>query len=111
MGNGHYKHVVQLPNPAADATAIAEMLKSLGFEVVVGTDLTREAMTDLMGRFAQLTGGADAALFFYAGHAFQLDGRNLLVPVDAEIRSELDAKQRAVEIDSVLQYTMADAKV
>jgi hypothetical protein len=111
IGNGLYKHAVRLPNPPADAAAMAAMLQSLGFDVVLGANLGRDAMTDHMSRFAQLTGGADVALLFYAGHAFQLDGKNLLVPTDAEIKTEFDAKQRAIEIDAVLQYTMADAKV
>jgi hypothetical protein len=111
MGNGLYKSAVQLPNPPADAEAMAVMLSSMGFEVVVGTNLGRDAMTDKMSRFAQLAGGADVALFFYAGHGFQLEGKNLLVPVDADIKSELDAKVRTIEIDSVLHHTMSDAKV
>lgn len=111
FGNTAYKHAVQLPNAKGDAEAIAGVLKSVGFETVVGVDLGRDAMAEKMGEFARIAGGADAALFFYAGHGIQLEGKNYLVPVDADLRSELDAKVRTVEIDSVLQHSMADAKV
>jgi len=111
MGNSTYKHAVELPNPASDAEAMTDLLKTMGFEVVLGTNLGREAMVDKLSEFARTSGGADVALFFYAGHGMQLSGKNLLIPVDADLKSELDAKVRTIEIDSVLQDTMADAKV
>lgn len=111
IGNGAYRSAVQLPNAARDAEAIAATLKSIGFDVVLGTDLDRERMTQRLSDFASRADGADVALFFYAGHGIQLDGRNLLVPVDADLKTELDAKVRTVEVDTVLQNTIADAKV
>lgn len=111
IGNGAYRNAVQLPNAARDAEAIAATLKSIGFDVVLGTDLDRERMTQRLSDFASRADGADVALFYYAGHGIQLDGRNLLVPVDADLKSELDAKVRTVEVDTVLQNTIADAKV
>ena len=111
IGNGSYAKATALPNPARDAAAVADMLQTLGFEVVQGTDLGRDGMIETLGRFARLGGGADVALFYYAGHGLQIAGRNYLVPVDADLRSELDAKARTVDIDAVLQDSMADAKV
>jgi uncharacterized caspase-like protein len=111
LGNSAYKYAVALPNPAGDAQAMADLLKSLGFEVVLGVNLGREAMAEKLSEFAGVSGGADVAAFFYAGHGIQLGGKNLLIPVDADLKNELDAKMRTIEIDSVLQNTMADAKV
>ena len=111
LGNSDYKNAVKLPNAKGDAEAIAAVLRSVGFEVVMGTNLGRDAMTEKMSEFGRIAGGADAALFFYAGHGMQLEGKNLLIPIDADLKSELDAKVRTIEIDSVLQHTMADAKI
>jgi uncharacterized caspase-like protein len=111
LGNGKYQNAVKLPNPPADALAMAGLLKSLGFDVVTGIDLGREATGQKMSEFAKISAGADVAVFFYAGHGFQLGGKNLLVPVDANVKSELDAKFSAIEIDTLLEQTMADAKV
>ncbi len=111
IGNAEYAHTTKLKNPQADAEAMAGLLQSLGFKVVRGINLGLDAMTDHINRFANEAGGADVALFFYAGHAFQLDGRNLLVPVDARIKNEFEAKRRTIEIDSILDYTMESAKV
>src|SRR5229473_1829922 len=46
VGNGAYKNVAQLPNPPVDAKAMAAVLRNVGFEVVEGTNLTRDTMTE-----------------------------------------------------------------
>lgn len=102
---------IRLSDASGDAEALAGVLKSVGLDVVLGTNLSRDAMAEKLSQFAGLAGGSDVALFFYAGHGIQLDGKNLLIPVDADLKSELDAKVRMLEIDSILQHTMADAKV
>jgi uncharacterized caspase-like protein len=90
IGNGAYKSVTPLPNPSMDAKAMAEMLRSMDFDVVEGTDLGRDAMTDRLRDFAAKSAGADVALFFYAGHGMSVGGKNYLIPVDADLKSELD---------------------
>src|SRR5262245_41233693 len=40
IGNGVYEHAPKLPNPPKDAGDIAAKLKELGFDVVLGLDLT-----------------------------------------------------------------------
>ena len=44
VGNGAYKNVAPLPNPSIDAKAMAVALRNVGFEVVEGTNLTRDKM-------------------------------------------------------------------
>lgn len=46
---------------------------------------------------------ADVGLFFYAGHALQVDGKNYLAPVDAVLERRSDLMFDAVEFDLVLQ--------
>jgi TPR repeat protein len=46
--------------------------------------------------------GADVSLLYYAGHGFQLAGRNYLVPVGAELRQIGDIASRTVALDPVL---------
>jgi hypothetical protein len=53
--------------------------------------------------FADILAGADVGLFYYAGHGLQVDGKNFLAPVDAELRSESDLDFEAVELDLVLK--------
>jgi len=112
VGNGTYKNVAPLPNPAIDAKAMASALRNVGFEVVEGSNLTRDKMTERLLDFGKKAQGADVALFFYAGHGIAISGTNYLLPIDADIKSEMDVKLgAAINIDLTLDQTMGDAKV
>src|SRR6202043_1873660 len=112
VGNGAYKNAQPLPNPPIDAKAMAGILRNVGFEVVEGTNLTRDKMTERLLEFGKKAQGADVAVFFYAGHGIALGGTNYLLPIDADIKSEMDVKLgAAINIDVTLDQTMSDAKV
>jgi len=112
VGNGAYKNVPALPNPAVDAKSIAKLLRNVGFEVVEGANLPRDKMTEKLLDFGKKAEGADVALFYYAGHGIAVNGANYLLPVDADLKSEMDVKLgAAINIDLTLEQTMGDAKV
>jgi len=111
-GNGAYKNLEKLPNAPASAKAIESLLQKLGFEIVEGLDLTREAMTARLLEFGHKTEGADLALFYYAGQGVGIGGVQYLLPIDADLKSEMDLKLGgAVNVDLTVDQTMADAKV
>jgi uncharacterized caspase-like protein len=112
VGNGAYKNVAALPNPAIDAKSMAKVLRNVGFDVVEGSNLTRDKMTERLLEFGKKAEGADVALFFYAGHGIAINGTNYLLPVDADLKSEMDVKLgAAINVDVTLEQTMGDAKV
>ena len=112
VGNGAYKNVAALPNPAVDARSMARLLRNVGFDVVEGSNLTRDKMTEKLLDFGKKAEGADVALFFYAGHGIAVNGTNYLLPVDADLKSEMDVKLgAAINVDLTLEQTMSDAKV
>ena len=86
MGLSAYQGLHELKNPRNDAADISEALKQQGFEVLFGEDLGLSAMRDLIRKFTALSRDADVSLFYYAGHGFQIDSQNYLVPVDAQVR-------------------------
>src|ERR1700709_1986989 len=112
VGNGAYKNVAPLPNPATDAKSMAALLRNIGFEVVEGTNLSRDKMTEKLLDFGKKAEAADVAVFFYAGHGIAVNGTNYLLPVDADLKSEMDVKLgAAINVDLTLEQTMSDAKV
>ena len=112
VGNGAYKNVTQLPNPPIDAKAMASTLRNVGFEVIEGSNLSRDQMTEKLLDFGRKAQGSDIAVFYYAGHGIAVGGTNYLLPVDADIKSEMDVKLgAAINIDLTLDQTMGDAKV
>jgi uncharacterized caspase-like protein len=91
---------------------MAKTLRNVGFDVVEGTNLTRNKMTEKLLEFGRKSEGADVAVFYYAGHGIAVNGTNYLLPVDADLKSEMDVKiGAAINVDTTLQETMQDAKV
>ena len=111
IGNGAYKAPLDLVNPPEDARAVAQSLSRLGFEVIQGYDLKGTEMTAKLKEFTRAVQGADAALFFYAGHGMQVAGENYLIPVDAVLKSEADLDFDAVKLDTVMRQLLREAKV
>jgi uncharacterized caspase-like protein len=112
VGNAAYKNVPALPNPAIDAQTMASTLRNVGFDVVEGINLTRDRMSEKLLDFGRKAEGADVAVFYYAGHGIAVNGTNYLLPVDADLKSEMDVKLgAAINVDNTLEQTMQDAKV
>jgi hypothetical protein len=101
VGNAAYQHTAALRNPLNDAEDVAGMLASMGFEVVLGIDLTRPAFRTILSEFAKRLEGADRAVFYYSGHALQVEGRNYLVPTDARLSGELGLDFELVGLDLI----------
>ena len=110
IGNGAYQHAHALNNPANDATAMAETLRRVGFEVVSLVDADRTRMVKALGEFRRKLSTDGVGLFYYAGHGMQVRGKNYLIPVEADIADENDAALLAIDVDSV-QHVMEDAGV
>jgi uncharacterized caspase-like protein len=91
---------------------MAKTLRNVGFDVVEGTNLTRDKMTEKLLDFGKKAEGSDIAVFYYAGHGIAVNGTNYLLPIDADLKSEMDVKLgAAINVDLTLEQTMADAKV
>lgn len=108
IGNAQYGHAGALANPANDANDIAAALKEMGFNVVLGLDLDKPAFDAKVRAFASSLSDADTAVLFYAGHGLQVAGRNYLVPVDADLKSERDLDFQTVSLDFILKQMELD---
>lgn len=92
IGNANYTDISALRNPIFDASAIADELSNLGFDVIEAYDVAYADMVTVLNNFASRAKDYDAAFFYYSGHGLQENGHNYLIPVNAklEFRSELD---------------------
>lgn len=102
IGNAAYPGAGALRNPANDARDIGAKLKRLGFDVILRTDLKQKDMLRSLTEFGDKLKPGSEALFFYAGHGMQVRGKNYLIPIDAEIRSESSVSSEAVDVDQLL---------
>jgi hypothetical protein len=102
LGNSAYQNKdLALVNPRTDATDVAAALGSLGFEVVLETDAGKPATERAIEKFARMAVGADAVLFYFAGHAVQHNGQNYLLPADANVTDEIGLQYQTVRVESV----------
>jgi len=104
VGNAAYEHTNPLKNPTNDARDLAETLKALDFDVLLGTDLDDQAFRRLARDFAVKSEDADVALFFYAGHGIQVNGRNFLLPVNAALKREIDLEFETLPLELVMSH-------
>jgi uncharacterized caspase-like protein len=97
--------VSALPNPRADAAAIAGALRQVGFQsVTVINDASRDAMVDALSTFGREADNADWAVVYYAGHGIEFGGTNYLIPVNARLASDRDVSAEAVSLDQIMGY-------
>ena len=111
IGNSEYLVSNKLPNSVNDASDIAAALRKLGFDVVEGKNLDRRGVDDAIRQFGRKLDRADLALFFYAGHGLQVNGRNYLVPIDAKLEQPGDLALDTVDMNTVLAQMEAEKRV
>lgn len=110
VGNSAYRHTRQLGNPTHDAVDVGAALRRLGFEVIEGLDLDRTSLDAKIRAFAAVLRGADVAVFFYAGHGFNVGGQNYLVPVDAQLSAAWALDYELVRLDLIRRTMEQEAK-
>jgi uncharacterized caspase-like protein len=67
IGNSSYKSS-PLHNPINDASDIAKVLKSLGFDVILKKNADKQGMENAMRTFGRKFARSKIGLFYYAGH-------------------------------------------
>jgi len=101
IGNGAYKSA-PLKNPVNDAQDMAAVLTNLGFQVIHKTNAARRAMVLAVNEFGRKLRKADVGLFYYAGHGMQIEGRNYLIPIGANVVDEQDVEFEGVDAGRIL---------
>lgn len=86
IGNDEYQYTClnKLQCAAKDCAAITEKLSSLDFDVMSYNNLDRITMHKVVDEFEAKLPEYDVALFYYAGHGFECNGSNLLMPIDTD---------------------------
>ncbi|MEE9371581.1 MAG: FISUMP domain-containing protein [Saprospiraceae bacterium] len=99
IGNSEYMHGAKLKEPALDAQTFALALQSQGYEVELGYNLDRNAFLKAIESFSQKFRKYDSGIVYYAGHGFQIDGENYLIPVDANPESKFQVHSQCINVD------------
>jgi uncharacterized caspase-like protein/TPR repeat protein len=111
IGNQDYDAIPDLANARNDAARMAELLRSKGFTVFDGYDLTRAGFEGLLRQSILNASDGAEIVFFYAGHGIQIGRRNYLLPADVAFRSIYDLPVESVTLDRVIDTLSAKGKV
>ncbi|MCB1658625.1 MAG: caspase family protein [Pseudomonadales bacterium] len=117
IGNNSYlPEIGALPNPVNDAVAIDQKLKKMGFDTILLKNGTKSQMLDALDDFKEKLQSGSTAIFYYAGHGVEANGKNYLIPVDAKMpRNEdrysddfFDMREKAMQ---AMLYSSAENKI
>ena len=99
IGNAGYAHVPDLANPLNDAGAVQAALEETGFAVRRIVDGDYDDLRVGLADFGRRAARADVAVIYFAGHGVEVENRNYLIPVDAELSNTRDLPFQAVPLD------------
>jgi uncharacterized caspase-like protein len=116
IGNASYAHITALNKPSHDARKMADILRSMQFDVIFATDATKSQLEDLAQKFRAGLKGADVGFFFYSGHGFQTNRANQqhpvnhIVPVDFKVDDE-NSLPATLPLDVIIDALKREARV
>ncbi|MGY0651796.1 caspase family protein [Luteimonas sp. A537] len=82
IGISDYQGADRLDAAVSDARLVSGQLRAIGFQVTESTNGSYRSLGEDLADFTADAAGADIALFYYAGHGFEVGGENFLMPVD-----------------------------
>lgn len=101
IGNSGYTFS-PLTNPRNDAKLIATTFTELGFDVLLLQDIKKAMIPDLEATIKARVADADMAVVYYAGHAVQHEGQNLLMPVDVRTDSVKHVVDDSIKLNELI---------
>lgn len=104
FGNADYgSPQLNLNSPPHDVQLLSDTLKNhTDFEVLSYQNLSRPQMIRALLDARDLAAGG-TVVFYYSGHAIQVDGENYLLPKGVQVKSMRDVPVEAVSVRQVLQ--------
>ena len=103
IGNAHYTNEkLRLDTPVEDACAMGQAFADLGYDVIFRQDTNSQQLRDAVQQFGSTLKKATVGIFYYAGHAAQVNGENYLVPTDGDMSAADALKSTSVRFDSVV---------
>lgn len=115
FGNGAYRHGDALAAPPRDAALMARALQARGYHVLVGIDRDLDGMREDIAAFEEMSRDAELRLFYFAGHGFEFDNANYLMPVDLPANiadlGEQDVRNNALRLDRLVWELEQDTPV
>lgn len=102
VGNNDYANLPSLENAVNDAMALTARLRRFGFDVIAKPNATRSVMLKAIAQFKSRLARGGVGLFYFAGQAAYIDGRDLILPADTPpISTQQEFEAAAIDISDV----------
>lgn len=101
IGINDYDHFDKLDNCINDATDIQKFLEKVGFEVTLLQDPSKEELENAIEEYKAKIDNDTIALFYYSGHALQLEQYNFFVSKDCKIKAAQDIPYNSTNISNL----------
>jgi WD40 repeat protein len=108
IANNQYENG-RLTHPVNDANQLAKVLKKLGFEVIIKTNLTNQQINQATIDFTKrLKKSRGIGLFYFSGHGTKVESSywkrdNYLIPINNNnILDQVDVKRNAFPVNKLL---------
>ena len=111
IGNDTYKYADPLKNAREDARAMAAELKGFGYEVSLHLDQSQKSMQAALRDFRDKVNAGDEVLFYFSGHAVEIDGKNFLTPVDTIGINQNQLADDSIDLKSAVLDPLTTKKV
>ena len=102
IGNSKYKHFSKLKNSKNDAYDMQKVLKSQGFDILYLQDGTLKDMKKIVRKFTKKLRNGGVGFFFYAGHGLEVDGKNYLIPTNANIPEKDEVEYESLSMNMII---------
>jgi hypothetical protein len=103
VGNYSYPFGMRLPGAKNDVEAVCKSLKAKGFRMIRRENPSSSDLRKAIYDFQVILSTGGVGVFYYAGHAAQIDGRDFILPVDAStVDSREDFFRHAIDLNDLL---------
>jgi formylglycine-generating enzyme required for sulfatase activity len=103
IGNANYPDAsTPLSTTVRDARTLADEFRRSDFEVDLKENIGKEEMQRAIDAFSGKVRSGTTALFYFSGYGIQVARQTYLIPVNAQVWTEADARRDGISIDQLL---------
>ena len=103
VGNQNYTNSPPLVNSINDAEEVCKSLSKKGFKIIKRLDPSTSELKKAIYDFQTILSTGGIGLFYYSGHAAQIDGRDYILPVDTYLDSKEEFTKKAIDLNMLLE--------
>ena len=103
IGNADYE-LGELKNPVNDAILMSEAFDSLGFDVILDTNIrTKYEFEKVIREFDSRRENYDVGFVYYAGHGIQVGSENFMIPTNEKLEQEEDVYYSGINVQMIIR--------